>query len=118
MKVCGYNRDYRLGGSLNNKNTQTADIKFPGQSCLEISSLLSFSTYYHSVWVNHNFDAFAVGFNVEGTISSTLPKKTLKTDTKINLQYKNGQPCKFISAVAGFSYTLYHVLGETSGDPS
>ena len=118
MKVCGYNGSYGLGGSLNNNNNKKGDIKFPGQSCLEISSLLSFSTYYHSVWINQTFDAFAVGDNGRGQISSTLPKEELKTDTKINLQHKNGQPCKFISAVAGGLYTLYLVSGETSGDPS
>ncbi|KAK8883622.1 hypothetical protein M9Y10_042717 [Tritrichomonas musculus] len=118
MKVCGCNICYRLGGSLNNKIDSVSNIKFPGQSCLEISSLLSFSTYFHSVWINQKCEAFAVGYNVGGKISSELPNEIFKNDTQINFQFKNGQPCQFISAVAGDHYTLYQVTDETSNDTS
>ncbi|KAK8840115.1 hypothetical protein M9Y10_031053 [Tritrichomonas musculus] len=117
MKFCGYNFRYGLGGSLNNHKNDKSYIQFPGQSSLDVSSLLSFSTYGHSVWINRNYEAFAVGDNKNGEISS-LQKKIFINDTKINLQYKSGKPCKFISAVAGRDYTLYHVSGETSSDPS
>lgn len=113
MKVCGNNDDYRLGGSLNNITDQNKDIKSPCKSRLEVSTLLSFSSFVQSVWINQNGEAFAVGPNGQGKISSTLQKKKLEKDTKIDLHYKSGKPCKFISAVAGSSYTLYQVLNET-----
>lgn len=118
MKVCGWNHGYRLGGSLNNNIIYSENIRFPGKSLLDVSSLLSFSTYDHSVWINQKNEAFAVGSNTQGQISSTLPKEKFSKDTQINLQFKNGQQCKFISAVAGSSYTLYQVLGEKLNDPS
>ena len=118
MKLCGCNNSYKFGGCLNNYNDDTNNIKFPGQSCLDVSSLLSFSSYVSSVWINQNYEAFAVGNNEFGQINSALPKEILEIDTKINFRYKNGQPCKFISAVGGHNYTLFQISGETSSDPS
>ena len=112
MKVSGYNQRCQLGGSVTN---QTEDnITSPYQSNLDIPSLLSFSLYYCSIWITRSMEAFTVGNNKEQQISSTLPNKILANDTKINLQYKNGQPCKFISAVGGYRYTLYQILSENS----
>ena len=116
MIVCGNNDDYRLGGSLNNRTSKPENIMPFCQSSLEVSSLLSFSTYHHSVWITKNGEAFAVGSNEDGIISSTMPKINFGKDTKINLKYKNGKPCNFISAVNGNHYTLYLVSGETSND--
>lgn len=59
-----------------------------------------------------------IWFKQQWEISSTLPKETFKKDTKINLQLKNGQSCKFIFAVCGNTYTLYQVSGEMRNDPS
>ena len=39
MKFWGGNNSNKLGGSLNNHKTDLSDIKFPGQSCLDVSSL-------------------------------------------------------------------------------
>lgn len=83
MKVCGNNDDYRLSGSLNNITDQNKDIKSPCKSRLEVSTLLSFSSFVQSVWINQNGEAFAVGPNNHGKISSTLSKK------KIRKRYQN-----------------------------
>ena len=118
MKVIGSNADYELAGSLNDQTNGSEDIKTPCNSRLNPTSLLSFSTYYHSVWVMPNGEAVAVGGNDDGQIMSTMPKETFKEDTKLEFQNKNGKPCKFTSAVCGSDYTLYKVSGETSSDPS
>ena len=86
MKLCGCNNSYKFGGCLNNYNDDTNNIKFPGQSCLDVSSLLSFSSYVSSVWINQNYEAFAVGNNEFGQINSALPKEILEIDTKINFR--------------------------------
>ena len=112
MKVSGNNLSCQLSGSITN---QTKDnITSPYQSNLDIPSLLSFSLYYCPIWITRSMEAFAVGDNKQKQISSTLPNEILANDTKINLQYKNGQPCKFISAVSGYHYTLYQILSENS----
>ncbi|KAK8845156.1 hypothetical protein M9Y10_021338 [Tritrichomonas musculus] len=116
MKVCGYNPDSRLSGSISNKASKSK-LRYPCQSSLNPSQLLSLSSYFVSIWVTQSGEAFAVGDNLSGRISSTLPKEEFGTDTKINIYNLNGQPCKFISVVSG-DYTLYQVSGEKSGDPS
>lgn len=116
MKVYGYNPDSRLSGSISNK-AGMCGLHSPCQSSLKASQLLSFSSYFTSVWVTQSVEAFVVGNNKSGRISSTLPKEEFETDTKMNIQNKNGQPCKFISAVRR-DYMLYQVLGGKNGDPS
>ncbi|KAK8850164.1 hypothetical protein M9Y10_018284 [Tritrichomonas musculus] len=116
MFLCGQNGDFRLGGSLNPISNKPKDIEKPIKSSLEVSSLLSFSAFHHSVWITQKGEAFAVGSNSNGEISSTLKKEAFRTDTRINLKYEKGQPCNFISAVTGGYYTLYLVSGETSSD--
>ena len=118
MKVVGRNDKYGLGGSLNSQTSGPENIKTPCQSRLNVPSLLSFSIGWHSVWIMQNGEAFAVGPNNCGQIMSTMAKETFKEDRKIEIRYKNGQRCKFISAVCGDDYTLYQVSGETSSGPS
>ena len=118
MKVIGSNANYELAGSLNDQTNGPENIKTPCNSRLNPKSLLSFSTYAHSVWVMQNGEAVAVGDNRYGQIMSTMPKETFQNDTKIEFQNKNGQRCKFTSAVCGADYTLYKVSGETNSDPS
>ncbi|KAK8894663.1 hypothetical protein M9Y10_023100 [Tritrichomonas musculus] len=118
MKVIGHNVDCGLAGSLSNQIDTLEDIDTLTQSSLDVTSLLSFSTWCHSVWIMQNGEAFAVGSNKCGEIMSTMKKTKFSKDTKIEFQYKNCQPCKFISAVCGFDFTLYEVSEETSTDSS
>lgn len=106
MKVSGYNESYRLGGSLNNNISNTQDIKFPGQSCLDISLLLSFSTYQHPVWINQKGEAFAVGDSRNGKISSELQKKKFETDTKIDSRLKNGHASSYQLLLAEITHFI------------
>lgn len=116
MKVYGYNPDSRLSGSISNK-AGMCGLHSPCQSSLKASQILSFSSYFTSVWVTQSGEAFVFDDNKSWRISSTLPKEEFETDTKINIQNKNSQPCKFISAVRE-DYTLYQVSGGKNGDPS
>ena len=118
MKVIGDNSNYGLAGSLNDQTSGSEKIKTPCNSPLNPNSLLSFSTYSHSVWIMQNGEAVVVGDNIHGQIMSTMPKETFQEDTKIEFQYKNGKRCKFTSAVCGRDYTLYKVSGETNSDSS
>lgn len=114
MKVGGYNKDHRLDFNINKGDNS---VKFPCDRNINVSALLSFSAYLNSVWVKQSGEAYAIGCNQNGQISSTLPKD-ISSDTKIILYDKDGQKCKFTSAVCGNYYTLYQVAGKTSSDPS
>lgn len=114
MKVCGSNSLFQLGEESNNKNPNDSPIISPPcDSHIDVSSLLSFSTYWdNSIWVQQNGCAYSVGSNCYGQISVLLPKKTLLKDTEIEITGRNGKPCKFLSAVCGEYYTLYHAYDE------
>lgn len=111
MIIYGYNVCSRLGSNSNNNSSQAN--KPPCKSHLKASSLLSFSTYnLHSVWVNNEGQAYAIGENNYGQIGGSLPKETIQKDTEILIQDLNGHTCKFLSAVCGTYYTLYLVSTE------
>lgn len=90
--------------SGNNRNTQLdskkTDYIFPPlKSHLNVSSLLSFSVaHYFSVWVDKNNDAHSSRYN------------------QIIIKNKDGQQCKFVSAVCGANYTLYLAFGQAKND--
>lgn len=103
MKVYGDNTNYPFGKYLHDNN-------FP----LEISSLCSISVLgFHSVWTTKEGRAFAFGYNGDFRISETLPNGIFGKEREIVINDKSGNPCKFISAVCGWYYTLYHVLTKT-----
>ena len=114
MLVSGLNDYDQLGESSNNKNFSNTPIISPAlQSHLDAKSLLSLSTYSaHSVNINQDGQAFAVGDNSDCRICATLPKTALKTDTEINLTNRKSHTVKFISAVCGEFYTLYLVKDD------
>lgn len=116
MKVCGYNSLFQLGEQSNNKNPNGSPIISPFcTSHLQISEVLSFSSYWdNSIWVLENGQAYGVGSNCFGQISVLIPKKTLLKETSILIRDKEGIPCKFISAVCGENYTVYHVHSNTT----
>lgn len=121
MKVAGYNKFSQLNELSNNSSIYTVSdaISPPVNSHLNVSSLLAFSTFYeHSVWINKEGKAFAVGNNSDGRISSTLPNKTLDKETEIIIKNKNGQQCKFLSVVCGAKSTLYLASGQNSNENS
>ncbi|KAK8895394.1 hypothetical protein M9Y10_023857 [Tritrichomonas musculus] len=120
MLVCGYNSLFQLGEQANNKNANGSPINSPPcKSHLNISSLLSFSSYWdNSIWITEDGDAYAVGSNCFGQISVSIPKKTLLKDTKVYIGNKSEHRYKFLSAVCGEYYTLYQVADERSPNHS
>lgn len=110
MFVCGLNRFGELGEKTNTKNPAGYPAIYPPhKSHINLSNLLSISLFYgHTVIVDVNNKAYAIGDNSEGKISSKLPHKVFETETEIQL----GKPFKFISAVCGNKYTLYHVIND------
>lgn len=117
MLVSGLNNYNQLGEESNNKNfSSTPVISPPVQSHLDISSLLSYSTYSsHTVRVMEDGHAYAVGDNNDYRIGGTLPQNFLKYDTEIKFINENDSQVKFISAVCGKFYTLYLVSDDSNG---
>ncbi|KAK8887327.1 hypothetical protein M9Y10_038366 [Tritrichomonas musculus] len=96
MFLTGDNRNSQLSKKGNRKITGS-----PLKSDLDVSLLLSFSVAHnHSAWVNKNNDAFL-------STSNGAP---------INIRNKNGQKCKFTSAVCGEYYTLYLAFDQSKND--
>ncbi|KAK8840242.1 hypothetical protein M9Y10_031187 [Tritrichomonas musculus] len=118
MKVCGYNSDSRLGGSVSGITSKSGNIKIPCQSPLNVPSLLSISCHCQSVWIKQNGEAFAVGRNGNGRIISTISTDEFSEDTKLQILDQSGQPCKFISVVCGIDYVLYQVSEKAKNDKS
>lgn len=116
MLVSGLNDYDQLGESSNNKNfSETPCISPALPSHLNASNLLSLSTYSaHSVNVNKDGQAFAVGDNSDCRICATLPKTALRTDTEIKLTNKQIHSVKFMSAVCGEFYTLFLVTDDAN----
>lgn len=110
MFVCGLNRFGELGEKTNTKNSANYPAIYPPlKSHINLSNLLSISLFYgHTVIVDVNNKAYAIGDNSKGKISSKLPKEVFETETEIQLS----KPFKFISAVCGKEYTLYHVIND------
>ncbi|KAK8844349.1 hypothetical protein M9Y10_024563 [Tritrichomonas musculus] len=107
--VCGKNDKNQLRKDSNNKGTygKIPVISQPCQFEVDLSSLLSISFYcYQTAWVTKDRRAYAIGKNL---ISGSMTHKIFKTKREITFTNKKGQQCQFISAVCGFSYTLYHV---------
>lgn len=110
----GYNTSSRFSIFSNKKY-----IYRPPKTHLNVGLLNSYSTYYdQSIWILKNGQAYAVGDNRDGKICHNLPKKVLDKETEIIIIDKNGNPFKFLSAVCGYEYTLYLVMGEASTSSS
>lgn len=111
MKSCGYNKCFQFGDISNNQSkNQTPCVCPPIDSSLDVSSLLSYSCYgVHSVIIDKNGRAYGIGYNEDFRISKTLPKERFKTEHEIFIKDPSNHPAKFLSAVCGWSYTLYLV---------
>lgn len=119
MKIGGKNGDFQLGEPSNKEDVYGDPcIHPPCESRLNIPKVLSFSVYsLHSVWIDNDCKAYAVGYNGDGSILGSLPKQTFKSEKEITFNDKNGKKCKFLSAVCGWYYTLYLVMGH-NGEPN
>lgn len=118
MIVAGLNRYNQLGEESNNHNSYGYSIIIPPiKSKIDVNTLLSFSTYsQHTVWITKDQKAYAIGDNVDGRISDTLPKKLINEATPVEINDSNGQPFKFNSVVCGVYYTLYFVSSQSYKD--
>lgn len=115
MKVCGYNKDFRLGEASNAQSAyRFACITPPLNSHINISFLLSFSAFGdHSFWITKDGRGYAVGSNENGQITGTFDAKIYDKDFLIDIKDSNNQNYQFISAVCGTSYTLYLISRDT-----
>lgn len=110
MKVAGNNKKFSLGEKSNTSTRGTPCISPPLDSHLNISSLLSYSACsQHSVWVTKDGKCYGIGSNENGEISNTLRRGFFEKEEVIELKDDKNRECKFISAVCGDPYTLYHV---------
>lgn len=119
MKVAGLNRHCQLIESSNNKSAFGFPIIYPPiESHIDPSNLLSFSTYsQHTVWITKDRKAYAIGDNVDGQISNSIPKEMLDKETEVIIKDSDGKQCSFLSVVCGTYYTLYIASGQTEKDP-
>ena len=114
MFICGYNNCGQLGESSDNQSIWGDGIICPPcKSHFNPSTLLSFSAYFeHTIIINRNGRAYTIGNNKECQISPNLPKQVFYKETEIQFKDLNGHPLKFLSAVCGESYTIYHVTSD------
>lgn len=98
MKVTGLNRHFQLGENKNKISPYGHKMIYPPlKSHINISDLLSFSTYsQHTVWVTKDKKAYAIGDNLNGQISDSIPKEVLSEDTEVIIKDEDGQNCKFL----------------------
>lgn len=84
-------------------------ISPPQKSDLEVSQLKSFSSYSgHSVWINNDGIAFAIGDNSRSQINDVSNGEYYEKPTQIVIDgFKPSGKEKFFSAVCGDNYTLY-----------
>lgn len=90
------------------------NIVFPVLSLLDVSSLLSLSTYAeHSVWVTKDHRAHAIGNNQDGRIGQFIPQQIFKDPIDYQIIDPQGEMYPILSAVCGVHYTLYLVQSNS-----
>lgn len=106
--ICGFNNEYRISEQSNNKTRFGENFIYPPISLeLDVSKILSFSTYFHSVAVTTDGVAHGIGDNGNEQISSSLVHSLYAHYADIELRDGNGLLCSARSAVCGSNYTLY-----------
>ena len=117
IKASGSNDHHQLGEKSNNKDIVDGSecISPPLIFDINRSKLSSISTYMdHTVMTTIDGEAFGIGDNSDGRISSSAPHEVFTKFTKIDLRDSNGEKCASFSAVCGEDYTLYLVEGGGS----
>lgn len=111
IKVCGGNYYFQLGENPNNKDSHGYPIIDPSVDLqINTSKISSYSIdRYHSILIKRDGKLLGTGYNKEGQISGSLPKKTIDHFTEFSIKDSKGRTCFPISAVCGSSYTLYMV---------
>lgn len=114
IKVGGNNKFSQIGESKNNKIVEDGScIPYPIKLDINISELLSFSTYSnHTVWITQDFIGHALGDNREAKISGTITLEIQDHEKEFYLADSQGLPISILSAVCGNFYTLYLVTRQ------
>lgn len=118
LKVAGGNIYGQLCSESNNRSANNFPIVSPpGDSNLNISSLLSYSVYCdHSVLVTKKGKARGIGDNSGGRIHGSLPKEKISKWTEIEIKDNQENQYYIQSAVCGLYYTLYLVKTNNESD--
>ena len=107
--VAGNDQYNQLGEKSNNKEKDDIPIISPPMILsFDYSSLLSYSIYFcHSVLVQNNGSLQGIGYNLDGSISSSLTKANIRQFTEFSIKDESGYQLTPISAVCGYNGTLY-----------
>lgn len=116
IKVSGENKNRQLGVDSNNKSINGSQIVCPPDNFkLDVSSLLSLSTYFtHTVWVTRDGKGHVIGDNTLFKIGKLLPDSEIKDSSIFEIYDSEGKACTLLSAVCGNEYTLFLIQSPNS----
>lgn len=114
IDACGRNEYYQI---LPKSNHDKPQAKFSHELDIDPSLIASFSSFYcHSVYITTKGEIRGIGYNKDGRIISSLPKKILNNYTEFEIKNKEGHLMTPLSAVCGKDYSLYLVTEKKNGN--